>query len=71
MSETTLQDRAGSGQVVRYETEIPLLMLVILTSIALWVVIAVSIVGIFYAVFFAIFFFLRMWRWSRIYAAAQ
>jgi len=44
--------------VARWETEIPLLILVIFTSIALWIMLAVSIVGIFYAVFFAIFFFL-------------
>jgi Zn-dependent protease with chaperone function len=45
-------------RVPRYETEIPLLILVILVSIGLWIFLAVSIVGIFYAVFFAIFFFL-------------
>ena len=57
MSEIAHQG-GSAAPVARYETEIPLLILVILTSIALWIVIAFSIVGIFYAVFFMIFFFL-------------
>src|SRR5205085_12502212 len=43
--------------VVRWETEITLLVLVILTSIVLWIMLAVSIIGILYAVLFAVFFF--------------
>jgi Zn-dependent protease with chaperone function len=51
-------NEAAPARVIRYETEIPLLILVILTSIALWIFIALSIVGAFYAVFFLAFFFL-------------
>jgi Zn-dependent protease with chaperone function len=53
-----LQPATSSSSVRRWETEIPLLILVILLSMALWVFVAVSIIGIFYAVFFSIFFFL-------------
>src|ERR1051326_2191464 len=45
-------------RVPRWETEIPLLVLVILTSIVMWIMLVVSIVGIFYAVLFAAFFLL-------------
>jgi Zn-dependent protease with chaperone function len=59
MTEIPMSQQATSPlQVRRWETEIPLLILVILVSIVLWVFVAVSIVGIFYAVFFSIFFFL-------------
>jgi Zn-dependent protease with chaperone function len=59
MTEITMSQPATSPvQVRRWETEIPLLILVIFVSLALWVFVAVSIVGIFYAVFFSIFFFL-------------
>src|ERR1700730_11921872 len=58
MTELTQQTPGGEPTVQRYETEIPLLILVILTSIALWILFAISLVGIFYAAFFAIFFFL-------------
>jgi Zn-dependent protease with chaperone function len=52
------QPATSPSSVRRWETEIPLLILVILVSIALWVFVAISIIGIFYAVFFSIFFFL-------------
>ena len=48
----------SAQRVPRWETEIPLLILVILTSIAMWIMLVVSIVGIFYAVLFAVFFLL-------------
>jgi Zn-dependent protease with chaperone function len=52
------QPAVSPSSVRRWETEIPLLILVILISIALWIFVAISIIGIFYAVFFSIFFFL-------------
>ena len=59
MTEPTLPPPAGDAlRVPRWETEIPLLIVVTLISIALWFVIFISIIGIFYAVFFAVFFFL-------------
>ena len=60
MTEMTLVPPAEGGtlHVPRWETEIPLLVLVIFASIALWTFIFVSIIGIFYAVFLGIFFFL-------------
>jgi Zn-dependent protease with chaperone function len=60
MTEMTLNLPATDSavRVARYETEIPFLIVVILLSIALWIFVAVSIVGIFYAFFFAIFFFM-------------
>jgi len=55
----TLAPPAGEPlNVPRWDTEIPLLVLVAMFAFALWVAIFVSIVGIFYAVFFAVFFFL-------------
>src|SRR5712691_7528739 len=45
-------------RVPRWETEIPLLVLVIFTSIGMWVFLTISIFGAFYAAFFGIFFFL-------------
>jgi Zn-dependent protease with chaperone function len=60
MTEMTLAPPAAGDtlRVPRWETEIPLLILVILTSLALWMFIVISMIGIFYAIFFAIFFFL-------------
>jgi Zn-dependent protease with chaperone function len=44
-------------RVPRYDTEIPLLLVVALLSFSLWVLLIVSIVGIVYAVFLGLFFF--------------
>jgi len=44
--------------VERWDTEIPLLVLVALTSLVLWIFIFVSIVGLFYALLLGVFFFL-------------
>ena len=55
---TLVPPAADTLRVPRWETEIPLLVLVILASIALWTFIFVSIIGIFYAVFLGVFFFL-------------
>lgn len=45
-------------RVARYDTEIPLLLVVALLSFSLWVLLIVSIIGIIYAVFLGLFFFL-------------
>jgi Zn-dependent protease with chaperone function len=50
--------QATPSSVERWETEIPLLVLVAIASLALWTALVVSIIGIFYALFFALFFFL-------------
>jgi Zn-dependent protease with chaperone function len=52
------QPAVSPSSIRRWETEIPLLILVIAVSIVLWIVVAVSMIGIFYAVFFSIFFLL-------------
>src|SRR5438132_5902492 len=54
----TPQPATSPLSVRRWETEIPLLILVILVSIVLWILVAVSMIGIFYAVFFSLFFLL-------------
>ncbi|MFA6955917.1 MAG: M48 family metalloprotease [Thermoanaerobaculia bacterium] len=45
-------------RVARWDSEIPLLVIVALSSLLLWVMLVVSIIGIAYAVFLGIFFFL-------------
>jgi Zn-dependent protease with chaperone function len=52
------QPAVSPSSVRRWETEIPLLVLVIVASIMLWILVAVSMIGIFYAVFFSLFFLL-------------
>jgi Zn-dependent protease with chaperone function len=52
------QPAVSPSSVRRWETEIPLLVLVIVASIVLWILVAVSVIGIFYAVFFSLFFLL-------------
>jgi Zn-dependent protease with chaperone function len=44
--------------VPRWETEIPLLILVAIAAAGMWFFLFVSIIGIFYGLFFAVFFFL-------------
>ena len=44
--------------VPRWETEIPLLVLVAIAAAGMWFFLFVSIIGIFYGLFFAVFFFL-------------
>ncbi|HEY1435658.1 MAG TPA: M48 family metallopeptidase [Thermoanaerobaculia bacterium] len=52
--------RSGSGEPVmvrRWPTEIPLFILVILASIALWVLLAITIIGFVYALLIGLLFF--------------
>ena len=49
---------AQREQVERWPTEIPLLILVLLAAIAIWVLLAVTIIGLFYVVLIGIFLFL-------------
>ena len=44
--------------VERWDTEIPLLVFVALTSLVLWIFICISVIGLFYAVLLGVFFFL-------------
>lgn len=46
------------SRIERWPSEIPLLLLVALAAVGIWLLLAFSIVGIFYAVFLALFFFL-------------
>src|SRR3954453_2191203 len=52
------QPAVSPWSVRRWETEIPLLILVIVVSIVLWILVVGEMIGIFYAVFFSIFFLL-------------
>jgi Zn-dependent protease with chaperone function len=59
MTELAMPQPATSpSSVRRWETEIPLLILVILVSIVMWIAVAVSMIGIFYAAFLSVFFLL-------------
>ncbi len=49
---------AQREQVERWPTEIPLLILVVLAAIAIWVLLAVTIIGFFYVILIGIFLFL-------------
>ena len=58
MSEIAAVPPPQAHGVPRWETEIPLLVLVAIASAMLWMFLIVSIIGIFYGLFFALFFFL-------------
>lgn len=58
MTASAVADPAEPLHVPRYETEIPLLILVAVLSLSLWVFLVISIIGIVYAVFFGVFFLL-------------
>lgn len=58
MSEIAHPAPSQAQSVQRWETEIPLLILVALAAAAMWFFLVVSIIGIFYGLFFAVFFFL-------------